>query len=87
MSLHYGVGTEKLMNIVREDQVRRLMTAANAGMKHAAQGTSAEEVFAAYLTMTRNAVLLAKDTRPDNSDIRNALMSMLMLLDTPGKVN
>lgn len=75
------------MNTVREDQVRRLMTAANTGMKQAAQGTSAEEVFAAYLTMTRNAVLLAKDTRPDNSDIRNALMSMLMLLDTPGKVN
>jgi hypothetical protein len=75
------------MNIVREDIVRKLMTAANSGMKEVAQGTSAEEVFAAYLTMTRNAVLLAKDTRSDNSDIRNALMSMLILLDTPGKVN
>jgi len=56
-------------------------------MKHVAQGTSAEEVFSAYLNMTRNMVLLATESRRDNTDIRNALVGMLLLLDTPGKVN
>lgn len=87
MPLHYGVGTEELMNQVRPDKVRELMTAANSGMKHVAQGTSAEEVFSAYLNMTRNMVLLATESRRDNTDIRNALVGMLLLLDTPGKVN
>ena len=87
MPLHYGVGTEELMNTVREYQVRRLMTAANDGMKSVAEGTTAEEVYAAYLSMARNAVVLAQETRPDNSDIRQALLDILALCEPPGKVH
>lgn len=75
------------MNTVREDQVRKLMSAANKGMMAVAQGTSAAEVYSAYLSMARNAVQLAIETRTDTSDIRSALLGMLAMCDSPGKVH
>lgn len=88
MPLHYGVGSEKLMHTVREDVVRKLMTAANEGMKSAAAGTSADEVYSAYATMFRNAITVAVEGGADTTGIRVALQEMLALCDTtPGKVH
>lgn len=75
---------EFTMHTVRPDKVQGLMTAANRGMKAVAADTTGDEVYAAYLTMARNAVLLARDSRRDNQDIREALMAMLLLCETPG---
>lgn len=86
MPLHNGVGNRDL-TMVRPDVVTSLMDAANSGMKAAAAGSTGDEVFAAYLTLARNAVEIARTTRRDNQDIREALMSMLVLLDTPGQVH
>lgn len=60
-----------------------MVLAAANGMKTVAEGTYAEEVYSAYLTMARNAVQLAKESGRENSDIRMALQSMLELLDGP----
>jgi hypothetical protein len=75
------------MNRVREDVIQTLMSAANSGMKSQAQGSSADEVFSAYLNLARNAVALAVEMKRDNTDILNALLGMVALLDTPGKVH
>lgn len=63
------------------------MDAANKGMKSASDDTNADEVYAAYLTLARNAIAVARDTRRNNSDIREALMEMLLLCDAPRKVH
>lgn len=88
MPLHYGTGFEELKtHMVRPEKVNTLMTAANRGMKSATADTTSDEVFTAYLTLARNAVEVALDTRRDNRDIQSALMSMLLLTDSPRKVH
>lgn len=76
------------MQVVREDKVRMLMSAANEGMMAAAKGTNADEVFSAYLSLAQNAVRTAIEMKRPTHDLRRLLLQIVALTDpTSGKVH
>ncbi len=66
------------MTTPREEVIRELMQAANAGMIEAAEGSTASEVYSAYLTMAKCALQTARESGADMSILRDAV-GLLML--------
>lgn len=63
----------------REAKVREIISAAYEGAEKAIDDyTTSDEVFSAYITMARNAVVVARRAGADMARVREVLYSIMM---------